>query len=59
MEKITDRMRQWMRRLEEKSFPLRSREPFRTRVVDLGKPRIPAVDNIADTLAVAEGEAHK
>jgi hypothetical protein len=37
----------------------RRREPFRTRVVDLGEPRLATIDNIADVLAIAEGEAYK
>ncbi len=32
------------------------REPFRAHAVDLGQPRIAAIDNIADVLAIAEGE---
>jgi hypothetical protein len=32
------------------------REPFRTRSVDLGRPRLADIDNIAEALAIVEGE---
>jgi hypothetical protein len=32
------------------------REPFRTQPVDLGRLRIGSLDNIAEALAIAEGE---
>ena len=32
---------------------------FRTQSVDLGQPRTGSVDNVADVLAIAEGEAFK
>jgi hypothetical protein len=32
---------------------------FRTRSVDLGRPRTSSVDNVADALAIAEDEAFK
>ncbi len=35
------------------------REEFRTRSVDLGRLRIPSIDNISEILAGAEGESHK
>ncbi len=31
---------------------------YRTDPVSLGKPRLPRIDNIAEVLAVAEGEEH-
>ena len=34
-------------------------EPFRTRSVDLGELRISGIDNIAEVLAVAEGEGFR
>ena len=34
-------------------------EPFRTQTVSLGKMRLANVDNISESLAVAEGEAFK
>lgn len=33
-------------------------KPFHTRTADLGKPMIP-LDNIAEALAIAEGEDHR
>ena len=47
------------RGLKERNARPRPREPFRTYVVDLGKPRIASIDNIADVLAIAEGETYK
>ncbi len=35
------------------------RERFRTQPVDLGRLRIGSLDNIAETLAIAEGEPFK
>ena len=40
------------------SRPIR-REPFQTQSVDLGRLRLPSIDNISESLAVAEGEAFK
>ena len=34
-------------------------EPFQTRVVDLGEPLIPNVDNVAEVLDLVEGESYK
>jgi hypothetical protein len=39
--------------------PPKKRGVFRTRSVDLGSCRTANVDNIADILAVAEGESFK
>jgi len=35
------------------------REPVSTRVVALGRVRLPSIDNIAEALAIAEGEGLK
>jgi hypothetical protein len=53
---INDALREGLRQLDS---PRPQRKPFRTRVVDLGKPLLPDVDNIAEVLAIAEGEAFK
>jgi hypothetical protein len=53
---INDALREGLRQLDS---PRPHRKPFRTRAVDLGKPRLPDVDNIAEVLAIAEGEAFK
>ena len=37
----------------------KQREPSQTQVVDLGRMRLPSIDNISESLAVAEGEAFK
>lgn len=36
-----------------------SRKPFRMEPFDYGEPRLPNLDNIAEVLAFAEGEAFK
>jgi hypothetical protein len=35
------------------------REPYQTQVVELGRVRIPSIDNIGESKAIAEGEAFK
>jgi hypothetical protein len=47
------------RGLKKMTGRAKSRAEFRTRSVDLGCLRISGIDNIADALAVAEGESHK
>jgi hypothetical protein len=47
------------RGLNEMSAPPKQRKPFRTRSVSLGKLKIPSIDNIAEVLAIAEGETFK
>jgi hypothetical protein len=37
----------------------KQREPFQTHVVELGRMRLPSIDNISESLAVAESEAFK
>ena len=44
------------RGLREITAPPKPRKPFRTRSVDLGKPLLDNVDNIAEVLALIEGE---
>ncbi|HTT82654.1 MAG TPA: hypothetical protein VMF67_04160 [Rhizomicrobium sp.] len=44
------------RGLKDINAPQKPRRRFRTRSVDLGKPRIADLDNIAEVLAIAEGE---
>lgn len=34
-------------------------EPYRTLSVSLGRPRLPSLDSIGETLAVAEGEDYR
>lgn len=45
--------------LKGMSAPAKKRTAFRTRSVDLGSCRAPNVDNVAEVLAVAEGESFK
>jgi hypothetical protein len=49
-------LREGLQRLEQP--PARTRRSH-TRVVSLGKPRVGAVDNVAEVLAVAEGDAFR
>jgi hypothetical protein len=44
------------RGLKQMVEPVKPAEPFRTKVVSLGRCLIPAVDNVAEALAVADGE---
>jgi hypothetical protein len=37
----------------------KSRRPYRTRPADLGPCALPDLDNVAEVLAVAEGEAYR
>jgi hypothetical protein len=43
--------------LQLKSPPKKAR--YKIKPVDLGKPKVASLDNIADVLALAEGENHK
>jgi hypothetical protein len=45
--------------LRHLSAPPERREPFRTRVVSLGRCRSGSVDSVADALSFAEGESFK
>ena len=42
--------------LEQMTTPPKKRKPFRTRPMDLGRCLIDNLDNIAEVLAIAEGE---
>ncbi len=52
-EVVNDVLRRGLRDL---NAPQKSRRRFHTRSVDLGESRLPNLDNIAEVLAVAEGE---
>jgi hypothetical protein len=45
--------------LQTLASPSKPREPFRTKVVDLGPCKLANLDNIAEVLAIAEGEDYK
>jgi hypothetical protein len=47
------------RGLHEMATPPKQKKPFRTRSVDLGTPRLPNIDNIAEVLAILEGDGYK
>ncbi len=47
------------RGLREMTAPAKPRKRFRTRSVDLGTPRLPNIDNVAEVLAIIEGESYK
>jgi hypothetical protein len=55
-EVVNDVLRLGLREIDTRARP---HEPFRTRSVDLGAPRVANIDNIAEVLAVFEGEAFK
>ena len=44
------------RGLQQMTAPQTPRRPFQTRSVGLGRLRIGSIDNIAEALAIAEGE---
>ncbi|HEX3664500.1 MAG TPA: hypothetical protein VHU23_04620 [Rhizomicrobium sp.] len=44
------------RGLKDANTPHKPRRAFRTRSVDLGNSRLPNLDNVAEILAIAEGE---
>jgi hypothetical protein len=57
---LKDLINEGLRRgLQEMAGRPKRREPFRTRSVSLGRARIGSVDNIAEALAVVEGEAFR
>ncbi|HMA74237.1 MAG TPA: hypothetical protein VKP67_22530 [Xanthobacteraceae bacterium] len=57
---LKDLINEALRRgLRDMNAPAKQRKPYRTPSVDLGTPRIPNIDNIAEVLAVIEGEAFK
>ena len=51
---VNDALREGLRRLEEAP---KTRKAFRTRVVSLGRCRVGSLDNVAEALAIAEGDA--
>ncbi len=56
---LKDLVNEILRRgLNEMARPTR-REPFRTKGVSLGRMRLTTLDNIAESLATAEGEGFK
>ena len=55
-ELVNDALR---RGLKDMSARPKQREPFQTNPVSLGRLRISSLDNIAETLAAAEGEGFK
>jgi hypothetical protein len=57
---LKDLINEALRRgLRDMNTPPKQRKPYRTPSVDLGTPRIPNIDNIAEVLAIIEGEAFK
>ena len=53
---VNDLLREGLKQLRARR--IRS-EPFRTQSVDLGRLRAGSLDNVADALAIAEGEAFR
>jgi hypothetical protein len=47
------------RGLKEMSTPAKPHKKFRTKSVRLGALQVPSLDNIAEVLAIAEGETFK
>lgn len=53
---VNEALREGLKQLDA---PSPARKPFRTTAVDLGECLLGNVDNVAEVLAVAEGEAFK
>ena len=53
---VNEALREGLKRL---AAPQRRRVPFRTKAVDLGRCLLGNVDNVAEVLAVAEGESFR
>ena len=53
---VNEALRRGLRDMGERP---KQREPFRTRSVALGRVRIADIDNIAEALAIAEGEGFR
>jgi len=47
------------RGLKQIDTPPKPRKPFRTKSVDVGRCRVGSIDNVAEALAVAEGESFR
>ncbi|MBI2217267.1 MAG: DUF2191 domain-containing protein [Candidatus Rokubacteria bacterium] len=45
--------------LTRRKAPGRPGEPYRTEAVSLGRCLVPSLDNIAEVLAISEGEAYR
>jgi hypothetical protein len=57
---LKDLINEALRRgIKDMSARAKPREPFRTRVVDLGRVQIGSLDDISEALAIAEGETFK
>jgi hypothetical protein len=53
---VNEALRRGLREMEAQSKP---RKPFRTMSVDCGAPLIANIDNVAEVLAIIEGEDYK
>ncbi len=59
-QRFKDLVNEALRRgLREMSEPPKRGQPFRTRAVALGRCRVASLDNVAEALAVAEGESFR
>jgi Arc/MetJ family transcription regulator len=53
---INEALRRGLKEMGRRRGP---REPVRTKAVALGRVRVPSIDNIAETLAIAESESFR
>ena len=53
---INEVLRRGLKEMGRRRVP---REPVRTKVVALGRVRVPSIDNIGEALAIAESESFK
>ena len=58
--RLRDLINEALRRgLEDMSRRPKERRPFRTRSVDLGRLKVPSIDNVSELLSIVEGDAFK
>ena len=53
---VNDALRRGLREMDEPAAP---RKPVRVRSLDVGRCLLGSIDNVAEVLAVAEGEAYR
>jgi hypothetical protein len=58
--RLKDIINEALRRgLRDMAAPAKPRKPFRTNSVDAGEMLLPDIDNVAEVLALIEGDAYK
>jgi hypothetical protein len=58
--RLRDLINEALRRgLEDMNQRPKERRPFRTRSADLGRLKVPSIDNVSELLSIVEGDAFK